>query len=57
MKQDCLLIGKPIEPVALDIAEAFWESSLVLRGLFALAALSTVAFLTLTAVGGLGGFE
>ena len=52
-----LLIDKPIEPVASDIAEAFWESTLALRGLFAISALSTVGFLTLTIVGGLGGFE
>ena len=57
MKQHRLLIDKPIKPIALDIEEAFWESSLVMRGLFAFAALSTVGFMTLTGIGGFGGFE
>jgi hypothetical protein len=51
------LIGKPLGPVALDVANAFWESSLRLRVAFVLLAASTLVLGVLTAVGGAGVYD
>ena len=46
-------IGKPVGPVALDVAKAFWESSFVLRSSYAFLSGTTLVLLVLTGLGGL----
>jgi hypothetical protein len=50
------LIGKPVGPVALDVAAAFWQSSLFARLSYAFLSVTTLALLVMTVVGGYGGF-
>ena len=51
------LIGKPVGPVALDVAAAFWQSTGLARASFAFFSGATLVMLTLTALGGVGVFD
>ena len=51
------LIGKPLGPIALDVANVFLEASLRLRVAFVLLVASTLALGVLTAVGGAGVYD
>lgn len=52
-----LLIGKPVGPVALDVAAAFWQATMSARAAFAFFSGATLALLSLTVVGGFGIFD
>ena len=52
-----ILIGKPVGPVALDVAAAFWQARLSARVLYVFLSCATVALLGLTAAGGLGRYS
>jgi hypothetical protein len=56
-REGVVLIGKPVGPVALDVAAAFWQSTVTTRVSYAFFSLSTIVFLSLTAVGGWGVFD
>ena len=51
-----VLIGKPVGPVALDVAAAFWQSAAVARTMYGLLSGTTLVLLCLTAAGGFGVF-
>ena len=51
------LIGKPLGPVALDVAAAFMESSLRARIAFVLLGATTLVLSVLTALGGAGVYD
>ena len=52
-----VLIGKPVGPVALDVAAAFWQTGQVTRVSYAFFSGATLVMLCLTALGGLGVFD
>ena len=52
-----ILIGKPVGPVAIDVAAAFWQSSVVARTMYAFFSGTTIVLLSLTAAGGFGAFD
>ena len=56
-REGLVLIGKPVGPVALDVAAAFWQSTATARVSYAFFSLSTVVLLCLTAAGGVGAFD
>ena len=49
-----VLIGKPVGPVALDVAAAFWQSTVLARVLYAFFSGATIVLLSLTVLGGTG---
>ena len=50
-------IGKPLGPVALDVAKAFWENSALLRSSYAFLSGTTFVLLVLTGLGGLNVYK
>ena len=48
-----VLIGKPVGPVALDVAAAFWQTGQVTRVSYSFFSGATLVMLCLTALGGL----
>ncbi len=57
LAQKHALIGKPVGPVALNVAAAFWQSTAATRAAYAFFSLSTLTLLVLTLLGGLGRFD
>jgi len=52
-----VLIGKPVGPVALDVAAAFWQSTALVRAMYGVLSGTTLALLCLTTAGGFGMFD
>ena len=57
MRERAVLIGESVAPVALDAANAFWQSSLSWRASFVVLSTTTLGLLALTVVGGTGAFD
>lgn len=49
-----VLIGSPIEPVALSVEVAFWQSGFVTRSMYAFFSGLTISLLSVTALGAVG---
>lgn len=49
-----VLIGSPLEPVALSVEVAFWQSGFVTRSLYAFFSGLTISLLSVTALGAVG---